>query len=73
MKLILAGTVLFISVWVKTLAPVETKGAANKRALLSPGTMAFQWPLWGQIPAVQTTQLPAPNLLGAAGGAFIGR
>lgn len=30
--------------------------------------MALRQPLWSQIPAVQTTQLPAPNLLGAAGG-----
>lgn len=46
MKLMLALTVLFISVWVKTLAPVERpEGAANRRALLSPGTMASQGPL----------------------------
>ena len=32
--------------------------------------MALQQPLWSQIPAVQTTQLPAPNLLGAAGGSL---
>lgn len=46
--------------------------AANRRGpQLSPGTIASPQPLWGQIPAIQTTPLPVPNLLGAAGGNFI--
>lgn len=72
-KLILAPNVLFISVWVKTLAPAETGESCQQKGPLNPGTMAFQQPLWSQIPAVQTTQLPAPDLLGAAGGTSIHR
>lgn len=41
--------------------------AANRRGpQLSPGTIASPQPLWGQIPAIQITPLPVPNLLGAA-------
>ena len=46
----------------------DVRELPTKGAPLSPRTMALQRPLWNQIPAVQTTQLPAPNLLGAAGG-----
>lgn len=46
--------------------------AANRKGpQLSPGTIASPQPLWGQIPAIQTTPLPVPNLLGATGGNFI--
>lgn len=46
--------------------------AANRRGpQLNPETIASPWPLWSQIPAVQTTSLPDPNLLGVTGGTFI--
>ena len=47
---------------------------ANRRGpQLNPETIASPWPLWSQIPAVQTTPLPDPNLLGVTGGTFSAR
>lgn len=58
-KLILAPTVLFISVWVKTLAPVETRASCQQK---EPAKTLEQW-LFSSLCGARFLLSKPPNFL----------